>query len=136
MIFEKEEDRIRELKAIQTFVNVFGGSFQKLDKFDIDYKVFDSSGAPIAYVEVKGRNSTMRNAYPLPISVFKLNKLVEKRLNPVLIWACEDGILYAKLNKLYGTIRMGGRPARAGSFRDNELMAYYDKQQAIKYIRY
>ena len=136
MTFENEQDRARELKAIQTFVNVFGGSFKKLDKFDIDYKVFDSTGTPIAYVEVKGRNTTIRNSYPLPISIFKLNKLVEKRLNPVVIWACEDGILYGKINNMYGEIRMGGRKPRVGAFRDKELIAYYDKQQAIKYVKY
>jgi hypothetical protein len=40
-IFEVEEDLRREQVAIKKFVDIFGGSFQKLDQFDIDYKVFD-----------------------------------------------------------------------------------------------
>ena len=64
MTFETEQDLIREKKAIQTFVSMFGGSFQKLDPHDIDYKVFDKNGKLIAYAEVKGRIRTMYNAYP------------------------------------------------------------------------
>lgn len=109
MIFETEQDLIREKKAITLFVNTFGGSYKKLDPFDIDYKVFDKDGNLISYVEVKGRIKTMRDAYPLPISAKKLMKLVDKRLAPVIIWSCEDGIIYAEANKLNGEIKMGGR---------------------------
>jgi hypothetical protein len=136
MTFETEQDLIREKKAIQTFVNMFGGSFKKLDPHDIDYKVFDKDGKLIAYVEVKGRIKTMYNAYPLPIAARKLVKLTDKRLNPVVIWACEDGIIYGKVDKLKGDIRWGGRAPRDNSFNDTELMAYYDKQKELKYIRY
>ena len=136
MIFEVEEDLKRERVAIKKFVDIFGGSFQKLDQFDIDYKIFDKEKNLIAYAEVKSRIKTMINAYPLPISIKKLVKLSDKRLNPVVIWACEDGIIYAKVNELVGQIKFGGRIARAKSVNDMELMAYYDKQKAFKYIRY
>ena len=43
-IFETEQDLIREKKAIETFVKIFGGSFKKLAPLDIDYKVFDKDG--------------------------------------------------------------------------------------------
>ncbi len=36
----------------------------------------------------------------------------------------------------YGEIKGGGRPPRDGSFSDNEMMVYYDKQKELKYIRY
>jgi hypothetical protein len=36
MISETEQDLLREKKAIETFVKTFGGSYQKLDPFDID----------------------------------------------------------------------------------------------------
>ena len=36
MIFEREEDLLREKKAVETFVKTFGGSYQKLDPYDID----------------------------------------------------------------------------------------------------
>ena len=136
MIFETEQDLIREKKAITLFVNTFGGSYKKLDPFDIDYKVFDKDGNLISYVEVKGRIKTMRDAYPLPISAKKLMKLVDKRLAPVIIWSCEDGIIYAEANKLHGEIKIGGRKPRDNSYSDIELMIYYDKQKDLKYVRF
>jgi hypothetical protein len=136
MTFETEMDLLREKKAIELFVSIFGGSYKKLDPNDIDYKIFDKDNNLIAYAEVKGRIRTMRTAYPLPISARKLVKLIDKRLAPVLIWACEDGIIYGKASKLYGEIKWGGRPPRDGSANDNEMMVYYDKQKELKYIRY
>ena len=136
MRFESEEDLKRERKAIETFVNVFGGFAKKLGPNDVDYKVFDKDNSLVAYAEVKGRLCVLSQAYPLPIAIRKLVKLCDKRLNPVVIWACDDGIIYAKVKDIYGDIRWGGRKLRQGAFNDEELMAYYDKQQAFKYIRY
>jgi hypothetical protein len=134
--FETENDLLREKKAIELFVSIFGGSYKKLDPNDIDYKIFDKDKNLIAYAEVKGRIRTMKTAYPLPIAARKLVKLIDKRLTPVVIWACEDGIIYGKADKLKGEIKWGGRPPRDGSFNDAELMVYYDKQKELKYIRY
>ena len=136
MIFETDQDLKREQKAIETFVSTFGGSFKKLDPFDVDYKIFDKDGNLIAYAEVKGRIRTMRDAYPLPVAARKIVKLVDKRLVPVMIWACEDGIIYGKVNKLKGEITWGGRSPREGSYNDLELMVFYDKQKDLKYIRF
>jgi hypothetical protein len=136
MIFETETDLIREKKAIELFVSIFNGSYKKLGQFDIDYKVSDKDGQLIAYAEVKASKRSMKTAYPLPISAAKLVKLVDKRLNPVIIWACDDGIIYAQVNQLVGEIKWGGRPPREGSYNDSELMVYYDKQKCMKYVRY
>jgi hypothetical protein len=136
MIFETEEDLAREKKAIEAFVKVFGGSYQKLDPFDIDFKIFDKDKKIIGYAEIKGRIRSMRDAYPLPIAARKLVKLIDKRLNPVVIWCCEDGIIYGRPEKLKGTIRQGGRPIREGATDDDELMIYYDKQKGLKYVRF
>lgn len=136
MIFETDQDLKREQKAITLFVSTFGGSFKKLDPLDIDYKVFDKEGNLIAYVEVKGRIRTIHDAYPLPVAARKVVKLVDKRLIPVMIWACEDGIIYGKVNKLKGEIKWGGRTPRENSFDDLELMVFYDKQKELKYIRF
>jgi hypothetical protein len=125
--FETEEDIRREKKAITTFVNVFGGSFQKLDPRDIDYKIFDKDNNLIAYAEVVGRLKTMKTAYPLPVSLIKLSKLIEKRLNPLLIWSCDDGVIYAIADNLNGSV---SKPATG------DLMVYYDIQKGLKYIRY
>jgi len=135
-IFETEQDLIREKKAIELFVNTFGGSYKKLDPLDIDYKIFDKNGNLIAYAEVKGRIRTMSTSYPLQISARKLVKLVDKRLAPVIIWSCEDGIIYGKANKLKGEVKWGGRTPRDGSTNDAELMVYYDKQKELKYVRF
>lgn len=131
MTFETEQDLIREKKAIETFVSLFGGSYKKLDPSDVDYKIFDKKGNLISYAEVKGRIRTIHNAYPLPVDAKKLVKLIDKRLPPVVVWACEDGIIYGKANKLKGEIKWGGK-----SPLDSELIVYYDKQKELKYIRY
>lgn len=136
MRFESATDLAREKKAIEVFVSLFGGRYTKLDPNDVDYKVFDRDGNLIAYVEVKGRIRTLRDAFPLPISVKKIIKLVEKRLNPVVIWACEDGVIYAKVRDIRGDIMWGGRTPREGASNDEEMMAYYDKQDNFRYIRY
>lgn len=135
-LFEKEEDRDRELKAIKKFVGRFKGSYEKLDPFDIDYRVYDKDKNLIAYVEVKGRLREMAEAYPLPISATKVTKLCAKRLNPVIIWACEDGIIYAKVSDIVGEVRWGGRSPRKDSYSDEELMLYYPKQKTFKYLKY
>jgi hypothetical protein len=135
-IFETEQDLIREKKAIETFVKIFGGSFKKLAPLDIDYKVFDKDGTLIAYAEVKGRLKTMKTAYPLPVALSKLSKLIEKRLNPVLIWACDDGIIYGKVFSLVGEVKIGGRPPRDGSTNDVEMMVYFESQRSLKYVRF
>ena len=134
--FETEQDLIRERKAIERFVSIFGGSYEKLSQHDIDYKVFDKDKKLIAYVEVKGRLRNIANAYPLPIECRKLTKLMDKRLNPVVIWACDDGIIYGQVKEIRGEISYNGRKPREGSSNDTELMAYYEKQKPFKYVRY
>lgn len=130
MISERKE------KAIGTFIKTFGGSCQKLISPDIDYKVYDSSKNLIAYVEIVIRNRVIREAYPLYIEASRLIKLTDKRLNPVIIWACEDGLIYGKVKDLHGEIRWGGLPPRPESNNNNELICYYVKQKHCKYIKY
>jgi hypothetical protein len=136
MRFESEDDLDRETIAIQTFVRMFNGSYKKLDPNDIDYRVYDSDGKLISYAEVKGRKRNYVDAYPLPVSVRKLVKLADKRLNPVIIWACNDGIVYSKVKDLNGSIRWSGRIPRPQSYNDQELMAYFDKSNTFKFIPY
>jgi hypothetical protein len=126
MQLQQNEELRREKRAIDCFVNMFSGSYQKLDPNDIDYKVFDSENKLIAYAEVSSRIKTIRDAYPLSVSAKKLLKLSDKRLNPVLIWACEDGIIYSKVKGLSGEI----------VWEDEDFMVYFDKQKTMKYIRF
>ena len=123
---QQSEELRREKRAIDLFVNMFSGSYQKLDQNDIDYKVFSADGQLIAYAEVSSRVRTMRDAYPLPIQAKKMIKLTDKRLNPVAIWSCEDGIIYAKVKGLTGTVQ----------WEDDEFVMYFEKQKQFKYIRF
>ena len=137
MRFESNKDLDREVRAIDTFVNSFGGSYDKLGDNDIDFKVYDKNKKLISYVEIKGRLRPIENAFPLPVAARKLVKLADKRINPVIIWACNEGIVYAKIKDLEGKIRFGGRVARAGSSNDMEVMAYFDYcPESFKIINY
>jgi hypothetical protein len=120
MISEKEK------KAISTFVNTFGGSYQKLDPLDVDFKIFDDSNKLIAYAEVVIHPRNVRNAYPLSIPVTKISKLLDKRITSVIIWYCDDGIIYGKPRNITGQIM----------FLSDDLMAVYEKQKGFKYVRH
>jgi len=135
MRFENQKDINRETLAIQKFCNQYELKYQKLGDHDVDFKIIKDNKT-VTYVEVKGRLRNISECYPLPIAIRKLHKLKEKHNDPVIIWACNDGILYAKVNKLIGSIRLSGRKPREGSYNDIELMAYYNAQEAIKTIYY
>ena len=137
MIFERQEDLDREEKAIKKFVSLFSGTYKKLTQFDLDFEIF-LDGKFICFAEVKGRKGRyMDTSYPLPIAVKKLVKIQEKRSNCVLIWSCIDGIVYGKYRKLKGVITFGGMiTPREGSTNDRELMAYYEKQEELKTLKY
>lgn len=130
-MFETDQDLKREESAIQTFVKRFKGSFQKLGKNDVDYRVFDENKNLIAYAEIKIVYKKMAVAYPLPMPLNKLSKLCDKRLNPVLIWSCDDGIFYGKAEKIFGQIKWGSDDTNNLP----EMIAYFDKQKEIRYIR-
>ena len=137
MIFERQEDLDREEKAIKKFVSLFSGTYKKLTQFDLDFEIF-LDGKFICFAEVKGRKGRyMDTSYPLPIAVKKLVKIQEKRSNCVLIWSCIDGIVYGKYRRLKGVIPFGGMiTPREGSTNDREFMAYYEKQEELKTLKY
>ena len=136
MRFENNSDLDRELKAIKTFTQSFNGSYLKLGSNDIDFKVYKSNGDLISYVEIKGRKKNIQNAFPLPVAVRKLVKLSDKKLNPVIIWSCYDGIIYSLVKNLKGNINYGGRKPRQGSFNDMEMMAYFKDNVNFKKINF
>lgn len=130
MRFETLKDLQNECEAIAIFCDEYELSCRKLDENDIDFQLIKDERI-IGYAEVKGRNKTMQEAYPLPIAVRKLVKLMDKKNNPVIIWKCYDGIIYGKLEKLKGEIRIGGRKPREYSVNDIELMAYFDRSKEL-----
>jgi len=135
MRFENQKDLDRETVAIRKFCQQYRLKYQKLGDHDVDFKI-SKDDKTVTYVEVKGRIRDISDCYPLPIAIRKLHKLKETHKDPVIIWACNDGILYAKVNNLVGSIRVGGRKPRKGSHNDIELMAYYNAQEAIKTLKY
>lgn len=135
MRFEKESDIKRELKAIEFFINKYNLDCKKLGEWDIDFSLHKNN-ILVGYAEVKGRNKNIADAYPLPLAIRKIHSLTEKTKDPIIIWACYDGIIYAKLKKLNGVIKQGGRKPRKHSVNDIELMAYYNEQTDLNIIYY
>ncbi len=138
MRFENESHLEREERAIKKLTSLYGLTYKKLTPNDVDYQIF-KNGKLLGFVEVKGRHKDINNAYPLPIAIRKIHKLQGEhgpRRNPMIIWACHDGIIYGKLMKLKGAIQLGGRPPRKGAVNDQEIMAYYNKQEALRHEQY
>jgi hypothetical protein len=138
MRFEKQTDLQREMKAIKLFTDGFKGGFIKLGQNDIDFTVLDGNHTVIAYAEVKGRNKTMQDAFPLPIAARKIVKLMDKSktVEPIVIWACLDGIIYGRIKKLGGVLKVGGRRPREHAANDIEAMVYYYETADLKKIKY
>jgi hypothetical protein len=95
MRFENKKDLERELGCIEFFCNTFGLTYSKLGENDIDFCLYKNDQI-ISFAEVKGRNRNINDAYPLPIACRKLVKLSDKKINPVIIWDCFDGIIYGQ----------------------------------------
>lgn len=131
MRFETNKDLDRELNCIELFCNTFKLTYSKLTDNDIDFSLYKDEKL-IAYAEVKGRNRNVLEAYPLPIACRKLVKLQDKKINPIIIWDCYDGIIYGRIEQIEGKIKVGGRKPRDQSTNDIELMAYFEKQLALK----
>ena len=138
MRFEKQTDLQREMKAIKLFTDGFKGGFIKLGQNDIDFTILDANHTVIAYAEVKGRNKTMQDAFPLPIAARKIVKLMDKSktVEPIVIWACLDGIIYGRIKQLGGVLKVGGRMPREHAANDIEAMVYYYETADLKKIKY
>jgi hypothetical protein len=134
--FETQDNIDREDRAIKKFCEIFKGSSRKLGPNDIDFRLYDRDGHVLGYAEVKGRHMPMRSAFPLPVGASKVVKLCEKRVNPVIIWACDDGIIYGKPMEIEGRAVWGGRKPRPGAVNDQRLMIYYKEQENLTHIPY
>lgn len=132
MRFEKEFDIDREGKAIRLFCEKFKATYTKLGDNDIDFCVKRADS--ICYVEVKGRNRNLNNAYPLPLAARKMVKLVDKGHQSIVIWDCYDVIIYGNTKDLVSKGVMGGRKPRVGSANDKEYMLYFEEQDGLFYI--
>ena len=127
MMFETIADIERERKAIKSFIKIFKGSFKKLGEHNADYKILNKEEELIAYAKVQLVMKPIKKAFPLSVNTKKLVKLSDKRLNPIMIWGCEDGLIYCPIDKLNGEIRWS---------KESELMAYFNYTNNFKYIKY
>ena len=129
--FERPSDIERENKAMQTIASQYNWQYKKLGAYDVDFYI-----KGIGYLEVKGRNRNIEDAFPLPLARRKYDKLMEKPLNKIIVWSCLNGLIYADLTKLTFTERTGGRTPRNGSTNDIESMLYIPQQECMTYIDY
>ena len=131
MRFERQKDIDRENKAMRAIAKRYDWQYKKLGAHDVDFYIQD-----IGYLEVKGRNRGIKNAFPLPLAERKYKKLIEKPLNSIIVWSCFDGLIYADLSKLTFTKRIGGRTPRNGSSNDIEMMYYIPNQQELSFLKF
>ena len=127
MIFENDQDLNRERAAIKTYTDLTKGSYQKLGPNDVDYKLFDKDKNISSYAEVKVLATTIQDSFPLSLSARKVLKLIDKRLNPVLIWGCLDGIIYGRPQFINGQV--------SWSEPEVDLEIKYNNKKEFKYVR-
>ncbi len=123
----------RKDKAIQKYVDVIGGSYSSIGMIDVDYKVMDSLGNLIGYVSIVEWSDLIRTSLVLSAPLRDIVKLSDKRLNPVIVWACDDGIVYANLWDIKGVCKFGSGRRRSEL---DDMYAHYDRQKSMRYIRY
>ena len=102
MIFNGDEDKQRQNKAISKFTESFGGSFKRLSPTDVDYRVYDKDGEIIAYAQVICVYDNISKQ--LEVLADKAVRVANKMMNPIIIWAFDDGIAYIKLKNSEGRI--------------------------------
>ncbi len=104
MIFNGDDDNPRKNKAIHKFTQFFGGSFKRLSPTDVDYRVYDKDGEIIAYAQVICVYDNISKSNQLEILADKAVKVANKIMNPIIIWAFDDGLAYIKLKNSEGRI--------------------------------
>lgn len=141
--FEKKEDTLREEKAVRLFLNGSARfSSRKLSPHEIDFEILEEEST-FGYIEIKGvkKVPSVDSEHTPVVAVKKLTSLQryinEKKCEHVYIaWAYEDGIKYAKVKDLRGTISWGGQyKPREGSVNDQELM-FIDDGTKFKIKKY
>ena len=125
-MFEQDQDIKKEKKAIELYLRRLGGSYKKLSKDDVDFRIQGENGAVIGYAEVKVLDTEMKDSFPLLVEARKIIKLRDKRLHAVMIWSCIDGIYYLPIEGLVG---------KALWSEEEELMLSFDNKKLFKYVK-
>lgn len=132
VVFETKKDLERELSVMEYLADVIESKngkrpkFEKLDKFDLDFKMDNGY-----YVEIKCYNSKSTDFKTQIISLNKVSKMQKKR-KCLLVLSYTDCVLVSKVWQLSGEMRYGGRDLREGSVNDRELLIYLDKSNFRK----
>jgi len=141
--FERPEDIARERKAADLFISGRADlTLRKLSPHEIDFAI-SKGGNDVAYLEVKGvkKVSSVYDEHTPIVAIKKLTALqqyvnVKKCDHVYIAWAYADGIKYANIKNLKGTISWGGqRVPREGSTNDHELM-FIDNGTEFKILNY
>lgn len=135
MNIESEGDLSVKQKAIQVFVSKFKGSFEKLSSNDVDYKVYDSNGDLISYADIIVCEEYFQDSTEISLSMKKLIKLSDKRLNPVMIWAFKNCIAYCKTKFIVGHAVWIKKIDIPEIYSPEELYLILDNKQKIKIIK-
>jgi len=117
-----------EKKSLSAFTELKGLAFKKLGYQDVAYKLVDVNNIIKGYAEVYVLETTIRQAFPLKILARKLIKLVDKRINSVIIWGCYDGILYINPQKIKGDIKWDKE--------SEDLIITFNNRKDFKYVKF
>jgi len=126
-MFDLDQDLNKEKEAVQLYLKRLGGSFKKLSRDDVDFRILGENKSVIGYAEVKVLDTEMKKSFPLSIPARKILKLIDKRLHAVMIWHCIDGIYYLPIEGINGHAMW--------SEEDGELMLYFNNKNIFKYVK-
>ena len=115
-------------KSLAAFAQIKGLDYKKLGHQDVGYKLISINNITQGYAEVCITNQNIKNAFPLKILARKLVKLIDKRLNAVIIWGCQDGILYINPTKIKGEAEWCPK--------NEDLIITFTNKKEFKYVRF
>lgn len=129
---------IRIHKACSRYVSLSGGSYEQLSKpsdktmvikiYNENKKLFSYGLVVDVPVLIKQQNKN------LSLNVKNLLSVSDKRLNPMIIFSCDDGILYLNAMSVIGQCRFV--ESIPGVSYSSELTICITDFKPMKYIRY
>lgn len=132
-VFENEEALARQSIAFRCFIEDREYVHIRSEQYDssifpkVDYLI-EVNGKRVA-IEVKGvrKVESIEDKHQPIVGIRKLVAL-QKYVNEhsfdfaYIIWAYDDGLKYAELRELEGSVKWSGRAPRQGAVNDSELM--------------
>lgn len=125
----------RRRVAIETYCDSMGYGFTVNVNDGVNYKITDGDNMTVGYAIVKARYKSVARANPVFVSARSLFKLIETKLEPVIIWSCNDGILYGDPRKLAGDIVYGDF-SHDEELANESMVVFYRNTRALKRVMY